>query len=125
MYRGSRRRTKLRGRNYNFLENDKIDLRAKLARKKTDGNACRALRICINSLSMLEHCVRCGSPAGSLMSYNYTERAVWLDDLTSAVIPGSGYPVCAIHADRLTPPMGWTLTDRRNIVRLFAPAEVA
>lgn len=74
---------------------------------------------------MLEHCARCGTPAGSIMSYNYAEKAVWLDDLTKTIVPGAGYPVCATHADRLTPPLGWTLTDRRNIVRLFAPAEVA
>ncbi len=74
---------------------------------------------------MLEKCARCGAPAGAVMSYNYAESAVWLDDLTSQITPGAGYAVCARHADRLTPPLGWTLTDRRKTVRLFAPAEVA
>lgn len=76
-------------------------------------------------LRMIENCTRCGAPATSVMSYNYGDCAVWLDDLTTAVIPGAGYPVCARHADRLTPPLGWTLTDRRRTVRLFAPAGVS
>lgn len=59
------------------------------------------------------------------MSYDYGDRAVWLDELNAAVEPGSGYPLCSKHADRLTPPLGWTLTDRRSTVRLFAPLEVA
>ncbi len=60
-----------------------------------------------------------------MMSFNYGDGAVWLDDLTQAISPGAGYAVCGRHADRLTPPLGWTLTDRRKTVRLFAPAEVA
>lgn len=59
------------------------------------------------------------------MSYNYGDRSVWLDDLAASVDPGAGYAFCADHADRLTPPMGWTLTDRRTASRLFAPLEVA
>jgi len=59
------------------------------------------------------------------MSYDYAERSVRLDDLVEAVEPGSGYAMCAMHADRLAPPLGWTLTDHRTSVRLFAPLEVA
>ena len=33
--------------------------------------------------------------------------------------------LCADHADRMTPPHGWTLTDRRTVTRLFAPVQVA
>lgn len=74
---------------------------------------------------MIETCARCGAPATAVMSYNYGDSAVWLDDLVQELSPGAGYAVCAKHADRLTPPLGWTLTDRRKTVRLFAPAEVA
>ena len=35
--------------------------------------------------------------------------------------PGAGYAFCAAHAARLSPPIGWTLTDRRKpMARLFA-----
>lgn len=58
------------------------------------------------------------------MSFDYGDSSVWLDDLTDSPIPG-GYRLCADHADRMTPPQGWTLTDRRTVTRLFAPVHVA
>jgi hypothetical protein len=72
---------------------------------------------------MFSSCVRCSSPAAALMSYAYGDRQVWLEDLSAHGY--QGYAMCALHADRLTPPLGWTLTDRRTVVRLFAPLEVA
>lgn len=69
-------------------------------------------------------CSRCGSLASTLMSFAYPNAQVWLDDLLDAVEP-HGYPLCADHADRMTPPQGWTLTDRRSVTRLFAPVHVA
>lgn len=74
---------------------------------------------------MLDNCVRCGATAAALMVFNYDERSVWLEDLAGEVIPGSGHVFCSDHANRLTPPLGWTLTDRRTLSRLFAPLEVA
>lgn len=75
---------------------------------------------------MIERCTRCGAPAGIVMAYDYLARSVWLDDLIRPVTPGRGYPMCEEHADRFTPPMGWTLQDRRRPVRpLFASLEVA
>jgi len=60
------------------------------------------------------------------MSYDYADRRVWLDDITKPVVPGLGYPLCEGHAQRLTPPVGWTLEDRRRPVRpLFVSLEVA
>jgi hypothetical protein len=73
---------------------------------------------------MTVSCARCGAPSASVMSFAYTESLVWLDDLLDAVEP-YGYPLCADHADRMTPPLGWTLTDRRSVTRLFAPVHVA
>lgn len=72
---------------------------------------------------MMFACVRCGVPASSLMAYSYADRHIWLEDLVAADLPG--YAMCASHAGRLTPPLGWTLTDRRSVVPLFAPLEVA
>ncbi|MFQ5523155.1 MAG: DUF3499 family protein [Acidimicrobiia bacterium] len=69
-------------------------------------------------------CARCESPAATLMTFSYEEGAVWLEDLGEKMEP-YGYPLCADHADRMTPPHGWTLTDRRTVTRLFAPVNVA
>lgn len=56
------------------------------------------------------------------MAYSYADRLIWLEDL---VADRPGYAMCASHAGRLTPPLGWTLTDHRSVVPLFAPLEVA
>lgn len=69
-------------------------------------------------------CSRCGSPAAAIMSFHYGDSAVWLDDLVEP-LASHGYRLCADHADRMTPPHGWTLTDRRTVTRLFAPVHVA
>lgn len=58
------------------------------------------------------------------MSFDYPNSSVWLDDLAEHM-DRDGYRLCADHADRLTPPQGWTLTDRRTVTRLFAPVNVA
>ena len=72
---------------------------------------------------MFASCVRCSTPASLRMAYNYPERQMWVEDLDGT--PGTGYPLCASHAERLSPPLGWTFVDRRTVVRLFAPLEVA
>ncbi len=82
--------------------------------------ALRAYRV-----GMLESCVRCGGPSAALMVYDYADRSVWLEDLTAEDRMIPGYPFCDDHANALTPPLGWTLTDRRTLSRLFAPLEVA
>ena len=51
------------------------------------------------------------------MTFNYDEATIWLDDLEEPVPAGEGYPMCEGHAGRLTPPVGWTLVDRRQPVR--------
>lgn len=68
---------------------------------------------------MVSRCARCSAPAATFMSFDYAARAVWLEDL-DATRDGPGHPLCVDHADRLTPPMGWTLTDRRSVTPLFA-----
>ena len=57
------------------------------------------------------------------MAYNYADRQMWVEDLDGH--DARGYALCASHAERLSPPLGWTYTDRRTVVRLFAPLEVA
>ena len=75
---------------------------------------------------MIERCVRCAAPAGIEMSFAYFDRRVWLDDLAGPIHPGAGYAMCETHAGRMTPPVGWTLIDRRSTDRpLFVSLEVA
>lgn len=60
------------------------------------------------------------------MSFTYEDRQVWVGALDGPMEPGAGYTMCGEHADRLTPPVGWTLTDRRAVVRpLVLELEVA
>ncbi len=66
-------------------------------------------------------CARCTTPASTLMTFDYPSRAVWLEDLEVDPAEAGGYALCTNHGDRLSPPLGWTLTDRRNVTRLFAP----
>ncbi len=75
---------------------------------------------------MEPRCCRCGVLATAAMSYHYDSRRVWVDDFAPSSIPGTTYAMCETHAGRLTPPVGWTLTDRRNISRaLVLELEVA
>jgi hypothetical protein len=48
------------------------------------------------------------------MSYDYNARQVWVDPLAVPIEPGAAYAFCTAHAGRLTPPVGWTLSDRRG-----------
>ncbi len=59
------------------------------------------------------------------MGYHYAASEVWLEDLVEPPDPGAGYALCHRHADRFSPPLGWTLADNRHSPRLFAPLEVA
>ncbi len=68
---------------------------------------------------MVPRCARCGAPASTFMTYDYAERAVWLENLGEQP-DKTGYAMCGEHADRLAPPLGWTLTDRRTVTPLFA-----
>ena len=69
-------------------------------------------------------CARCGAPAAAMMTFDYELGEVWMDDIVDRT-DIHGYALCADHADRMTPPLGWTLTDRRTVTRLFAPVQVA
>jgi hypothetical protein len=72
---------------------------------------------------MLFSCVRCSVPAAAFMTFDYDSRAVWLLELEADGATAGSYALCTSHADRLTPPLGWTLTDRRNVTRLFATSD--
>lgn len=46
------------------------------------------------------------------MTYDYSSRSAWLDDLAYEPDPNQ-YDLCPAHADRLAVPQGWFRTDRR------------
>lgn len=55
------------------------------------------------------------------MSFDYASRCMWLSDIDGPLEPGAGYLLCSLHAARLSPPVGWTLIDRRApMARLFS-----
>ena len=71
----------------------------------------------------------CSEPAVAVFAFDARESLVWLDPIST---PGRGAGVlCGTHADRLSPPRGWNLLDRRAAAsrlwtgRAPAPARVA
>ena len=65
-------------------------------------------------------CVRCSSISTSCLTYAYDRREAWLVDTGRTLVPGTRYPLCTKHADRVKPPQGWVLHDRRSQPTLFA-----
>ena len=47
------------------------------------------------------------------MTYDYATRHIWLDDASGEIAAGA-YGLCETHAGRMTPPVTWTLMDRRE-----------
>ncbi len=66
---------------------------------------------------MSRTCARpgCNRPAAATLSYHYAERTVWLEACHAEPHPAN-HDLCAAHADRLSPPLGWHLEDRRDSV---------
>jgi hypothetical protein len=46
------------------------------------------------------------------VTYHYGTQAAWIDPLSAERDP-HGYDMCTRHAERLRPPRGWALDDRR------------
>lgn len=65
-------------------------------------------------------CVRCSSIPTSSLTYAYERREAWLVDCGNSEEPGTRYPLCTNHANRVTAPVGWVLHDRRSQPTLFA-----
>ncbi len=60
------------------------------------------------------------------MSYDYEGREVWLDDIGALLHDPVTYPLCERHADRVSAPQGWVITDlRRPVLELFSSRDVA
>jgi hypothetical protein len=65
---------------------------------------------------MASRCLRpgCDRPAAARLSYDAVSCELWLDDVE---VPGPRSRIqelCEFHADRLTVPRGWVVTDRRG-----------
>lgn len=75
---------------------------------------------------MSRQCTRqgCVRSASVTLSYQYARSLVWLDDLSPERDPHS-YDLCTTHADRLSPPSGWHLEDRRVRVHVYDPGRLA
>jgi hypothetical protein len=64
------------------------------------------------------HCSRpgCSEPACATLTYVYSISRAWLDELLDERDPHA-YDLCQRHADRVKPPHGWQLLDRRYAYR--------
>lgn len=66
-------------------------------------------------------CTKCSDSAAALLSYDYAQATVWLDER----LAGPGHVLCRGHADKFTPPVGWVLVDRRTTAPRVVTLEVA
>lgn len=55
--------------------------------------------------------IGCDAPATASFSFDAWNELAWLDTVVEA--RGAGF-LCQVHAERLTPPRGWSLLDRRS-----------
>ena len=75
---------------------------------------------------MSRRCSRCtcNAPAVITLTYQYARALVWIDDLTPERDPHA-YDLCADHGERINPPAGWRLEDRRNRFLFVIPNRLA
>lgn len=64
---------------------------------------------------MTRTCARtgCAGSAAATLSFNYQQRTVWIERRSDEPHP-STYDLCADHAERISVPVGWSLTDCRE-----------
>ena len=70
----------------------------------------------------MAYCMKpsCRAPAAVVLTYNYAERLVALEDAPDGSLPPQTYALCSVCADSFTPPRGWDLRDARLRPRLYA-----
>jgi Protein of unknown function (DUF3499) len=54
----------------------------------------------------------CGAEAEATLTYDYRDRRAWIDSLADE--HPMSYNLCEQHADGLSVPRGWDLSDRRD-----------
>ena len=75
---------------------------------------------------MNRRCARpcCGQNADTTLSFDYSSRQVWLDELHPVDSPAN-HDLCRRHANRTQPPKGWALRDRRAVESEVLMADTA
>jgi hypothetical protein len=63
--------------------------------------------------------IRCGQEPVATVSLSYADRDVVIVDLLAERDPNL-LDLCREHVDRMTPPVGWTVTDRREVAPILA-----
>ncbi|MGI8773615.1 MAG: DUF3499 family protein [Actinomycetota bacterium] len=66
----------------------------------------------------------CSRIGVAVLGYDYAQKLASLEDPSPALSPHS-YILCTSCAERLNPPRGWTLEDRRSEPPLFASKDRA
>jgi hypothetical protein len=61
----------------------------------------------------------CARPGAAILSFDYGERLALLDDPPAGRPSPHVYVMCGRCAERLRPPIGWDLEDRRSEPPLF------
>ncbi|MDQ3962803.1 MAG: DUF3499 domain-containing protein [Actinomycetota bacterium] len=71
----------------------------------------------------MNHCSKpgCAQVGGAVLTYDYDARLAFLDDPIGDRVSPHAYVLCVSCADRLDPPRGWLLDDRRSEPPLFVP----
>jgi Protein of unknown function (DUF3499) len=65
----------------------------------------------------------CHHPASALLGYEYATKIALLTDALDGDVSPHLYALCPSCADRLIPPRGWLLEDRRTAPPLFLAGE--
>ena len=66
----------------------------------------------------------CANPGAAVLAYDYAARRASLEDpIGQGEVPPHLYVLCALCADTLTAPRGWTIEDRRSEPPLFLRRE--
>ena len=55
------------------------------------------------------------------MTFDYDERHIEIVSLRADWKGYGGYAMCSDHASRLRPPVGWALTDARDVAMTLFP----
>jgi hypothetical protein len=58
--------------------------------------------------------MRCDAEPVATVALGYTERQVVITELSAERDPNV-LDLCRAHVDRMTPPLGWSVTDRRAL----------
>ena len=61
----------------------------------------------------------CGHTGAVILTYEYSRGQIVLDDPAQGEISPHAYAMCMGCAEKLKPPRGWTIDDRRESPPLF------